>query len=100
MLSDSERLGPSLYTLVLDGASSVSREMVPVTEASYSEIPSIGWVLNCSLRRLDLFYFLSPVRQKGQEAGERVVKPAAILVIFNEEILTICKGRARSAFYL
>lgn len=100
MLSDSERLGPSLDTLVLDGASPVSREMVPVTEASYSEIPSTGWVLNCSLRRFDLFYFSSPVRQKGQEAGERVVKSATRLVIFKEEFLTVCKGRARPAFYL
>lgn len=100
MLSDSKRLGLSLDTLVLDGASSVSREMVPVAEASYGEIPSASWVLNCSLRRLGLFYFLSPVRQKGQEARERMVKPATILVIFNEELLTVCKGRARPAFYL
>lgn len=79
MLRDSERLGPSLDTLVLDGASPVSREMVPVAEASCSEILSTGWVLNCSLRRLGLFNFWSPVRQKGQEVRERMVKPATIL---------------------
>lgn len=79
MLSGSKRLGPSLDTLVLDGASPVSREMVPVAEASHSEIPSTGWGLKYSLRRLGLFYFWSPVRQKGQEARERMVKPATIL---------------------
>lgn len=67
MLSVNRRLGPSLDTLVLDGASPLYREMLPVTEASHSEILSADWGLKCSVRRLFCFAFSLQLDRKDRK---------------------------------